>query len=437
MINLVNEIRLRCGYQRDYSNIDNNFRLWLNCYHGEPFWLDTKVNKESLNLCSSIPSELARLVTLELETSVSNEQLDEIYQRIIRKIRTITEYGLALGGVILKPYLKNKQIEVDVTTPDMYVILGFNSFGDVKHIAFIDRLRKVEKDRYVYYTRLEEHLIKDKYFIRNTAYKSFDVTQLGTQIALNSVEQWATLKEQEVINRKDPLFAYFKNPQANNLDLRSQEGISCFAKAISLIQDADEQYQRTIWEYKGSELAIDADITVLKNTDELPVGKERLFRNLGSQVKDDFYNVFSPAIRDVSLFNGLNEILRQIEFICGLAYGTFSKNTETEKTATEIKASKQRSFSTVKDIQNELERTLRQFVEILSYWLKISEKYDINFDFDDSLVIDSETERTVKLQEVATGIITKERYLQEVYGLEDTTEWIPQESKVKDVLEEE
>ena len=169
----------------------------------------------------------------------------------------------------------------------------------------------------------------------------------------------------------------------------------------------------------------------------MPVGKERLFRNLGSQVKDDFYNVFSPNIRDISLFNGLNEILRQIEFICGLAYGTFSKNTETEKTATEIKASKQRSFSTVKDIQNELERTLRQFVEILSYWLKISEKYDINFDFDDSLVIDSETERTVKLQEVATGIITKERYLQEVYGLEDTADWIPQESKVKDVLEEE
>lgn len=69
----------------------------------------------------------------------------------------------------MKPYLKIK-IEVDVATPDMYVILGFNSFGDIKHIAFIDRLRKVEKDRYVYYTRLEEHLIKGKYFIKNTAY---------------------------------------------------------------------------------------------------------------------------------------------------------------------------------------------------------------------------------------------------------------------------
>lgn len=41
----------------------------------------------------------------------------------------------------------------------------------------------------------------------------------------------------------------FKNPQANNLDLRSQEGISC-SNLISLIQDADEQYQRIIWEYK-------------------------------------------------------------------------------------------------------------------------------------------------------------------------------------------
>lgn len=81
----------------------------------------------------------------------------------------------------------------------MYVILGFNKFGDIKHICFIDRLRKVEKDRYVYYTRSEEHSIKGKYFIKNTAYKSLDYKQLGTQIALNIWKTIPTIKEKETL----------------------------------------------------------------------------------------------------------------------------------------------------------------------------------------------------------------------------------------------
>ena len=65
----------------------------------------------------------------------------------------------------------------------------------------------------------------------------------------------------------------------------------------------------------------------------------------------DFYEVFSPEIRDTPLFHGLDEILRKIEFHCGLAYGTLSHMSETTKTASEIITSQQRSYSTVKDIQ--------------------------------------------------------------------------------------
>lgn len=250
---------------------------------------------------------------------------------------------------------------------------------------------------------------------------------LGDKISLGVVEEWADMAEEMIVNSDRPLFAYFKNPQANNLDLDSNEGISCFARALSLIQDADEQYQRIIWEYKGSELAIDADITALKNANELPAGKERLFRNLGLDMGDggrDFYEVFSPQIRDSSLFNGLNEITRRIEFLCGLAYGTLSDMEFTAKTATEIKTSQQRSYSTVKDIQNELARCLEDFIEILKYWYKelgIPYKDDcqVSFAFDDSLVVDSETEQKIRLQEVAAGILKPEAYLKWRYGVTD------------------
>ena len=443
MTYLDNEIRLRLGSNLE-NNIENNFHVWLNCYHGEPFWLDSTVDKISLDLCSSIASELARLTTIEFETKVEdNEELDKVYQKVIKKIRRITEYGLALGGVCLKPYLTDNEIGVDVCTPDMFVILGFTSFGDINHIAFLDRIKVLEKDKIVYYNRIEEHEIKgNQYTIQNKAYKSNSSNELGQQIPLITIPQWQNIKEIDILKRDKPLFAYFKNPQANNLDLRSFEGISCFARALSLIQDADEQYQRILWEYKGSELAIDADVTVLKNNGDLPAGKERLFRDLGRTLDDNFYNVFSPQIRDNSLFNGLNKILRNIEFKCGLAYGTLSDINDAEKTAEEIKASKQRSFSTVKDIQNELENTLTEFVEVLTFWfdvlkIKYNKDYTMQFNFDDSLIVDSKTERQIKLQEVATGIITKEKYLQDVYGIEETENIIPKEETINDVIEEE
>ena len=50
--------------------------------------------------------------------------------------------------------------------------------------------------------------------------------------------------------------------------------------------------------------------------------------------------------------NGYNRIVQKIEFNCGLAYGTLSDPQVVDKTAEEIISSKQRSYATVKAIQN-------------------------------------------------------------------------------------
>ena len=71
---IQDEIRSMYGINR----IENNYDLWLDCYRGESPWLGGE-NLESLNLCASISSELARLTTIEFES-----ELDlEIYQEVI------------------------------------------------------------------------------------------------------------------------------------------------------------------------------------------------------------------------------------------------------------------------------------------------------------------------------------------------------------------
>lgn len=408
----------------------NNHNLWLDMYRDESPWISAETL--SMGLPSSISSELARLTTIEMESEIPNdEELNEDYQEVIDYARNFVEYGLALGGIILKPYIDRDKLAVDYVTPDLFIPISFNSSGDIDHIVFIDEYQQGD---YIY-RRLEEHdLTGDRYIINNAAYRTKSEDTLGDVIALNQVDRWSSLAETAIIKNVDkPLFGYFKNPQANNLDLTSPLGVSCYSRATSLIQDADEQYSRIIWEYEGSELAIDADITVMKANGDLPAGKERLFRNLGLEKTDgDFYNVFNPTIRDESLFNGLNKILMKIEFLCGLAYGTISDIQIVTKTAEEIKASKQRSYSTVVDIQKSLQKALEDLIDAMqvlrSFYLgKAIIEPETSFHFDDSLIVDTATEQAIRMQEVAAGLTKPEAYLMWRYGVgeDEAKEMLP------------
>ena len=229
------------------------------------------------------------------------------------------------------------------------------------------------------YIRIEYHNFNNgEHTIINRAYKqknlgSFNLStqSLGDEIPLAEVEEWANITEEVTIrNVERPLFSYFKMPLANTIDSTSPEGVSVYARvAKDLLKKVDEQYSRIIWEFESKETAIDASKDFFKKDNEgnpiLPTGRERLYRALAidpTADKTSGWNVFSPDIRDASMFNGLNELLRQVEFLCGLATGTISKPLESDKTATEVKMSRQRSYQMVKDIQKSLRVALEGLV---------------------------------------------------------------------------
>lgn len=115
----------------------------------------------------------------------------------------------------------------------------------------------------------------------------------------------------------------------------------------------------------------------------------------------------------------------RIEFACGLVYGTLSDMQIGTKTAEEIKASKQRSYSTVVDIQKALKKALIDTIDAMSilrnfYLNKPIIEPETSFDFDDSLIVDTATEQTIKMQEVAVGLIKPEKYLEWRYGVTES-----------------
>lgn len=415
------------------DNMANAINLWSNMYNNSPPWINDEV--VPLGIPGAIANELARLATIEFKSEINNnEGLNEIYQELIDVLRINTEYACAKGGLIFKPYFNGKNIEIDLIHQDNFLPISYNAIGEITAAVFLEY--KIIGDKK--YTRLEYHDFKEgNYTIKNIAYVKSNLVKdnsLGKRTILASVPEWSQLQEEITINNiTRPLFSYFKIPQANAIDVNSPLGVSCYAKASDLIKEADKQYSRILWEYEATEIAINASESLFVRKEdgayELPKGKERLYRIFPWEDREGKRNLdtFSPGIRDSNLFNGLNNILRKVEFNCGLAYGTLSDINDVSKTATEIKTSRQRSYSTVKDIQKSLEKALKDLIVNMNdlailYKLNISPidiDKDVSFDWDDSLVLDKDSELESMRNDVSAGILRPEIYLAKKYGVSE------------------
>ena len=415
-----------------------SIQLWNNVYSGKAPWLSSSV--KSLNLAAAVSSELARLVTLEMKMNISGGERAKFLSAqcapLIKNLRRAAEYACAGGGIVFKPYLYHNRIFIDVIRSDRFFPLEFDCSGNISSALFTAHKYIGKK----HCTLFEIHRISNNGVdISNTAYSSDSPYSLGSKVPLSSIPEWSERAEKiHISGVSSPLFSYFKMPLANNIDPDSSLGVSVFSRAVELIEQADSLFASIMWEYEGSELAIDASIDLFDKDQNgnpvLPKGKERLFRafDIDSMRDGAFLKQFSPEIRDRSLFNGLDKIFKRIEFNCGLSYGSISDPHNSELTATEIISSKQRLYSTVSDIQKSLEHALSELVGAVNIWtsaakLAPSGRYDLSFSWDDSVIIDASSEQKIRLEEVNSGIIAPEVYLAWRYGVssEDAKKLLP------------
>lgn len=490
------------------TDMVNAIMQWSAMYEGRAVWLKEPRPGDpervvSLGLPALIASEKARMATMEMESEITPpmkdvekenpnyqppsvdastgevsmgrdsmmitepepdgpteraEFLNEQYKKLKKHIRRQLEYGIAKGGLVIKPYvvmyedsagpeiqtkkkegddndrlsvdnpLPKYEIEFDFIQADRFYPLAFDNNGKITEAAFIQT--KIDKDKI--YTRLEHHVLKGRTvtvsnyaFVNNNSDKVRgyinEPSDLGKPCKLTDVPEWSNMTEKVVIKNVDkPLFAYFKMPEANTIDPYSPLGVSGYSRAVSLIRDADEQYSRLLWEYEGGELAIDVDRDALKiqelqsgeHQTRIPHKQERLFRKVDLN-SEETYNIFAPELRDASINNGLNTILTRIEDVCGLSRGSLSEDIDVAvKTATELKINKQRSYSSNRDIQLALEDALRDTVYAMDalcslYSITPAGEYEISFEWDDSIIVDAGEELEKRMSMLNAGITSK------------------------------
>lgn len=476
------------------SKMANAIELWSLMYEDNSPWLQEPtfadpVKVTSLGLPAFIASEKARMATIEMKSEITTptesvteanpnyepptvdedgnlqisnepelitkevilgdttraEYLNTQYTKVKNKIRNQLEYGIAKGGLVIKPYIvisdiatdeennntennirKDVDIEFDYIHADNFFPIAFDGSGKITEAAFV----QVKTDKSTVYTRLEYHKLQNNMVtVTNLAFKKENRTQpsttdfdsdLGEQINLTEVPEWADLQPVTQIGNVDRLlFAYFKMPEANTIEAHSPLGVSGYSRAVKLIKEADLQYSRMLWEFQGGELAIDIDRDALntvedeeKNTYEIPnMLQARLMRrvDLGNS---ETYQVFNPTYRDASLINGLNNILMRIEDVCALSRGTLSDVAAEARTATELKILKQRSYSANAEIQKALEDALKDLVYVMDIYCTLYEvtapgEYDISFEWDDSILVDVETELGKRITLMQNGLASK------------------------------
>lgn len=477
----------------------NSINLWTEMYEGRAPWLKGPTEEDpsvvkSLGLPQLIASEKARTALLEFESEITTpikdvkpatpnfmdksnlgtdgkpepeiamhvvtedvpkgpteraEFLNSQYIKLKDALRVQIEYGIAKGGLVIKPYpvkhtrtivqntdmltgtIKQDELDTDwsiefdyIQANDFYP-LAFDASGKITEAAFVER--KVDKQ--TIYSRLEYHKLEnDTVTVINKAYKTTspngrtDKDYLGDEIPLTDVPEWASFSpETKIAPANRLLFAYFKMPEANTIDTHSPLGVSGFDKVKGLIADADRQYSRLLWEFEGGELAIDIDRDALKflsdpnNPDKghsiMPSLQNRLYRQVDLN-EENTYNVFSPALRDQSLINGLNCILMRIEDGTGISRGTLSDVTSEAKTATELRMLRIRSYETNAHIQKAIEHALEDAIYVMNtycdlYNITKDGEYEVSYEWDDSIINDTDTELTKRMILIQNGIASK------------------------------
>jgi A118 family predicted phage portal protein len=406
--------------------------LWTGMYLNNSPWLsENPADKiESLNLSASIAGEIARNVTIEMKMEVTGSAralyLDEQLELVEKKLREAVEIGCAKGGLVFKPYISGEKILVDIVQADQFFPVAFDSTGKITSCVFSD-VRTVGA---YFYTRLEFHQteLNNIYTIKNQAFKSSVRGNLGYKCELTEVDAWKDLEpEGSIENVEHPLFAYFRYPLANNIDPTSPLGVSCYARATDLIKQADKQWTNILWEFESGQRAL--------YVDELAFGKDpvtnkpilphkKLYRTLnvsGNIGDEELLHEWSPKLREVGQLAGLDAILRKIEFQCGIAYGTLSNPATIDKTATEIKASNQRTYSTIVDTQKALENAFEDLLYAMDVWATLGNlapqgAVDLAIEFDDSVVTDTDTQFQQDLRMVTARLMSDVEFRMRNFG---------------------
>jgi len=418
---------------------------WRNAYQGNPTWIGA--NDKSLGFPSVVCWDIAKKAIGELEVSASlptpegqkdaeHEFTEGVIGRLVKPfLRAQVEYALAMGGVVARPWYDQaaKKVRIGWYTADMVLPTAWDG-KKLTGVVLIDRFTRTDSNVKTIYTKLESIQPNPVgWTITTKLYKSDTEGQLGKEVAMSTVPQWADIApEVQIVSEVCP-FTYMATPWANNQDFNNPQGTSLFRDAMDNLEELDRVYTSLCWEIESGKAAVFVDDSMIEvdpatGNDKLNPLEKRLYRKLSSTEGKDLLEPYSPPLRIEQLNAALKTQLSIACMACHLDAGAYVYDQAAQAvTATEVRTKQQQTYGTIVDIQDQM---IRPFVSELIdniralqtlYGIEaIPEDILLGFDFGDSILVDEQSDRANAQAEVATGLRSKLAYLMDYRGMTET-----------------
>ena len=362
---------------------------------------------DEINFNSIFSNKLANYVINDSNVNITGENarvelLDKTTQSMWKKAKKITSMGFGYGGVILVPYVKSGKIYYNIVSQSRVTIDEVEGENIIGATIIADK-RTVNRG-----------IGNSKTYYRLTNYRvrngNIEITQKFTDENGHEVavpDFWKNIELKKVITGVDrALFGYIKSP-INNRKTDDKYGVPITYGCDSTIAEIKETMKQLYREYKLKEAFVGADSTMFNGKDSLPLNG--LFKKVDAG-DDNFFEVFDPAFRPFT--ERLQELFRRLEHEIGTSAGILSEVNTANATATEIKRSMYDTFTIVDDMRSNIEKGIEDFLysaNVLAnaYNLTPQGDYEVSFDWDYSLLEDSQETFSQLITAQSKGIISE------------------------------
>lgn len=436
------------GYEPDtrMAGLVAKYRGW---YKAENSWysysetrnFDTfKLDRETLNPAAMVAQAWADLLMNEkLVISSDNKEMAEVIAEHLRDFGVsqadfVTDaFALGTGGWSLgvsrasDDGMINPDAVISVEDHDTQEVMPLTwSDDDCTQCAFASRVEIDGKD----YNRCQAHvLVEGTYHIIT---QLFDAKTNAKVTVESVIPDFDTRSEH-------PTFALVRPAIPNTHYDHCAMGVSVFERGISAVKVTDEALTSLLTHLRVARPKMFVSETMIKKHTEKNAKGENVttysafgeaddivFRMSPGEEHDKPMTVVQPEMRIAENEQAVNAGLKMLSITCGLGDNYWQWDHKGGlKTATEVVSDSSMLARTLRKHQNALGKSITRLVRGVAGVCRgvcgrsVDPEATVTIDFDDSIIVDTQTEKAQMLAEIAAGVVPSWMYLATFYGMSD------------------
>ena len=369
---------------------------------------------EEINFTSIFANKLANFAVSDSSANIvgNNKRtamLTDTLNLAMAKGKKIVGMQLGYGGVCIVPYIDNGKLLYTLVEQDRLTIDQVNGEKITGATLLAEQKTITSGSISDTYFRWVNYKIENGILIMTQKYTD----NQGSEIDVSLIPEWASINpEERIMNVDRVLFGYIKSPVNNRIG-NDKYGVPITFGCEHTIMEIKECLRQIAREFTLKEAFVGIDEKMFRkdSTGKTILPRNGLFKTFKSDSDTDFFQEFSPAIRESSYYARLQELYTRLEKEIGVSKGFLTDMESSNATATEIRRAMYDTFTLVNDIRKNFEKGMKDFIyacNVLAnrYNLSPLGDYEINFNWDYSLLTDTQEEFNHYIQGVSQGVIS-------------------------------